>query len=59
MEPRDPKYRGEKVLEIDRISQELVLAGDKRADIYTNLTFCFHYHIMTACFLLVMKAWNF
>ena len=28
VEPRDLKHRGEKVLEIDRISQELLLAGD-------------------------------
>lgn len=28
MEPRDPKALGEKILEIDRVTQELNLAGD-------------------------------
>lgn len=29
VEPKDPKETDEKVLEIDRVSQELVLAGEK------------------------------
>jgi hypothetical protein len=32
IEPRDPKHKGEKILEIDRVSQELVLTGKRQCE---------------------------